>query len=218
MKKIKKVLAFALLLTSMACFTAFAGTGERVPTDNVALGVVYGEPKQEVKAGINPAGIFPAIETFQVKRVRLYPAYETPEAPGKVYYNKNVYVINTISGNDWGQNNMLYVSPATTEKLRHSFDEDGHVVSLWYMEMECYAANYKTPSMYEFVSLDGSKRVTEAAYNGTKTFKLLFPVQDTTEQYSNGYKGSFSYYSSGSLMKLTAGGYVYLNSNNSSAK
>lgn len=85
--------------------------------------------------------------------------------------------------------------------------------------MECYVANYKRPSQFEFKSLDGSETVSALAYNGTRTFPLSFPVQDTTERYGNGYKGTFSYYATnGNYVSLMAGGYVYLNSTISGAQ
>jgi len=59
------------------------------------------------------------------------------------------------------------------------------------------------------------KALSVGAYNGSNTFDLYFPVQDTTEQYGNGYDGTFSYYSdTGKYVSLMAGGYVYLNATN----
>ena len=50
----------------------------------------------------------------------------------------------------------------------------------------------------------------------TRTFDLVFPVQNTTQKYGNGYKGTFTYTSvTGNVVSLEAGGYVYLNSSSS---
>lgn len=58
------------------------------------------------------------------------------------------------------------------------------------------------------------------AYSGmTRTFDLVFPVQNTTQKYGNGYKGTFTYTSvTGNVVSLEAGGYVYLNSSSSDAQ
>lgn len=214
-----KLLVLTMLLTSVFCCTAFASTREQEvsSTENVANDVVYDKP--DISGDINPAIVIPAIETFQVKSVRVYPEYTKPEEPGKIYYNKNIYAVHTIPGNNWGQNNFLEVSPETTERLLHSFDDKGYEVVKWRMEMDCYVANYKRPSRFEFKSLDGSQTISTSAYNGTRTFNLIFPVQDTTKQYGNGYDGTFSYYSTnGNYVSIMAGGYVYLNSTSSNAK
>ena len=48
---------------------------------------------------------------------------------------------------------------------------------------------------------------------------LVFPVQNTTQKYGNGYKGTFTYTSvTGNVVSLEAGGYVYLNSSSSDAQ
>ena len=218
MKRIK-LLVLTMLLTSAFCCTAFASTREQEvsSTGNVANDVVYEKP--DTSEDINPAIVIPAIETFQVKSVRVYPMYTTPEQPDKVDYDENIYVAHTIPANKWGQTNLLEVSPETTEKLLHSFDNNGYEVVRWRMEMDCYVANYKRPSRFEFKSLDGSQTISAGAYNGTRTFSLDFPVQDTTKQYGNGYEGTFSYYSTnGNYVSVMAGGYVYLNSTSSNAK
>ena len=50
-------------------------------------------------------------------------------------------------------------------------------------------------------------------------FDLVFPVQNTTQKYGNGYKGTFTYTSvTGNVVSLEAGGYVYLNSSSSDAQ
>lgn len=218
MMKKTKLLALTMLLTFVFCCTAFANTGkqeESLLTEHVARGVVYDEP--EIEEHISPAAVTPSI--FQVKNVRVYPAYVEPENPQKYQYDKNIYVENTIPGNNWGQTNFLRVSPQTTQRLLHSFDDIGYEVSFWRMEMDCRVANYQRPARFEFTSLDGSEKESGIAYNGTRTFYLYFPVQDTTEQYGNGYKGTFSYYTTtGSLASLMAGGYVYLNSPDANAK
>lgn len=47
----------------------------------------------------------------------------------------------------------------------------------------------------------------------------IFPVQNTTQKYGNGYKGTFTYTSvTGNVVSLEAGGYVYLNSSSSDAQ
>ena len=52
-----------------------------------------------------------------------------------------------------------------------------------------------------------------------RTFDLVFPVQNTTPKYGNGYKGTFTYTSvTGNVVSLEAGGYVYLNSSSSDAQ
>lgn len=216
MAKKLKLFVLTALLASLFCCTAFAGTSIQkgsLLTGNVATGVVYDEP--EIDQTANPANTVGAAQIFQVKSVRVYPVYVKPEAPETFIYDKQIYAEHTISGTNWGQNNFLRLSPAGTQRLLHSFDDIGYEVSYWRMEMDCYVANFKRPSWFNFKSLDGSKTISKRAYNGSKTFDLTFPVQDTTEQYGNGYDGTFSYYSdTGQYVSLMAGGYVYLNSTN----
>ncbi len=216
MVKKLKFLVFTTLLASLFCCTAFAGTSIQkgsLLTGNVATGVVYDEP--EIDQTANPANSVGAAQVFQVKSVRVYPVYVKPEAPETYLYNKNIYAERTIPGTNWGQNNFLRLSPAGTQRLLHSYDDIGYEVSYWKMEMDCYVANFKRPARFQFKSLDGSKTISEGAYNGSKKFELVFPVQDTTEQYGNGYDGTFSYYSdTGKYVSLMAGGYVYLNATN----
>ena len=59
--------------------------------------------------------------------------------------------------------------------------------------MDCYNT-YKHPLRYQFKSLDGGVTASGGAYSGmTRTFDLVFPVQNTTQKYGNGYKGTFTY-------------------------
>ncbi len=224
-KKMIKTFGLALLLASTIFCTAFASTGEQsvpVSTGNVVNDVVYGENEKEVKISTDSVDIaslvIPQVPTFQVKEVRVYPVYINPE-DSTYYYNESIYAVNTISGNDWGQVNVLRISPETTEELLNSFDAIGYEVVRWRMEMDCYVANYERPSRFEFVSEDGSETISAGAYNGTRTFVLRFPVQDTTNKYGNGYEGTFSYYATnGNYVSLMAGGLVYLNDTSNGAK
>lgn len=216
MAKKLKLFVLATLLASLFCCTAFAGTSIQkgsLLTGNVAAGVVYDEP--EIDQTANPANTVGAAQVFQVKSVRVYPVYVKPEAPQDFCYDENIYAQRTIPGTNWGQNNFLRLSPAGTQRLLHSFDDIGYEVSYWKMEMDCYVANFKRPSWFNFKSLDGSETISQKAYNGSKRFDLYFPALDTTEQYGNGYDGTFSYYSdTGKYVSLMAGGYVYLNATN----
>ena len=79
---------------------------------------------------------------------------------------------------------------------------------------------YDNPRNLENKSLDGGVTASGGAYSGmTRTFDLVFPVQNTTQKYGNGYKGTFTYTSvTGNVVSLEAGGYVYLNSSSSDAQ
>lgn len=64
-----------------------------------------------------------------------------------------------------------------------------------------------------------SEKKIPATSGMTRTFDLVFPVQNTTPKYGNGYKGTFTYTSvTGNVVSLEAGGYVYLNSSSSDAQ
>lgn len=217
MMKTIKLLFLSMVLTLAFGCTAFASEKKISTTDNVADGAVYDNPKTSENIDINNLSFLPQIEKFQVKSVRVYPVYQKP-GDTQDYYNKEIYVSNTIPGNEWGQNNFLEVSPNTTERLLHSFDDQGYTVVKWRMEMDCYNS-FKHPLKYNVESLDGSEKISAGAYNGTRTFNLIFPVQDTTAKYGNGYKGTFSYTSvTGNTVSLSAGGYVYLDSTSAGAK
>lgn len=80
--------------------------------------------------------------------------------------------------------------------------------------------NFTNDVVYDNKSLDGGVTASGGAYSGmTRTFDLVFPVQNTTQKYGNGYKGTFTYTSvTGNVVSLEAGGYVYLNSSSSDAQ
>ena len=217
--KTVKLLFFSVVFTLTFCFAAFASEKKIPATENFTNDVVYDNPRNLENADANNlAAFFPQIEKFQVKSVRVYPVYQKP-GDTEDYYDSNIYVKHNISGNDWGQNNFLEVSPETTERLLHIFDEQGYQVVKWIMEMDCYNT-YKHPLRYQFKSLDGGVTASGGAYSGmTRTFDLVFPVQNTTQKYGNGYKGTFTYTSvTGNVVSLEAGGYVYLNSSSSDAQ
>ncbi len=114
-----KLLFFSVVFTLAFCFAAFASEKKIPATENFTNDVVYDNPRNLENADANNlAAFFPQIEKFQVKSVRVYPVYQKP-GDTEDYYDSNIYVKHNISGNDWGQNNFLEVSPETTERLLH---------------------------------------------------------------------------------------------------
>lgn len=109
--KTVKILFFSVVFTLTFCFAAFASEKKIPATENFTNDVVYDNPRNLENADANNLAAFlPQIEKFQVKSVRVYPVYQKP-GDTEDYYDSNIYVKHNISGNDWGQNNFLEVSP-----------------------------------------------------------------------------------------------------------
>lgn len=85
-----------------------------------------------------------------------------------------------------------------------------------------FASEKKIPATENFtndVVYDNPRNLENADANNLAAFDLVFPVQNTTQKYGNGYKGTFTYTSvTGNVVSLEAGGYVYLNSSSSDAQ
>lgn len=200
--KFFRFLSMCLMLCMFCGFTSLAAEPQKVQSKSQME-----ENSQRV--------VFPVVEVFQIKNVRVYPMFFNSET-NKYDYDKTIYVQNTLNSSDWGQVNTLNVSPQTTQRLLNAIE--GHEVTRWRMEMDCYLKNYKDPYRYEFKPCSGGTTIGGMAYNGTRTFELEFSVQNTAATYYDGLKGTFSYYSQNGMVSLSAAGYVYLNSNASGAK
>lgn len=88
-----------------------------------------------------------------------------------------------------------------------------------------FASEKKIPATENFtndVVYDNPRNLENADANNLAAFLPQiekFPVQNTTQKYGNGYKGTFTYTSvTGNVVSLEAGGYVYLNSSSSDAQ
>lgn len=182
-------------------------TGVGAISSGAAIGNYAGEEFEKPATDLRAA-----LELFQVKEVRAMPAYLNPE-DNMLYYNTFVYVRQPLDDFTWGQTNYVSVPTENTEKLIEAFKNvTGYEANYWYFEMDCYVQNYSRPHQFVFDVIEGGGHITEPAKNGTTRFTLIFPRQYTTEPYTNGFRGTFSYYSStGKLVELMAAGAVTFN-------
>lgn len=112
-------------------------------------------------------------------------------------------------------NDVVYDNPRNLENA------DANNLAAFLPQIEKFQVkSVRVYPVYQFKSLDGGVTASGGAYSGmTRTFDLVFPVQNTTQKYGNGYKGTFTYTSvTGNVVSLEAGGYVYLNSSSSDAQ
>ena len=191
------VVVLSVICMMSMCFADAHATEQAADTTDCASAKAYSNPR------------------FTVEEVRAYPAYYNA-SDGQYHYYQDIYQSTTKNITlVW-----LELTPETTQALLNSFNSRGIAATHWFVTIQWVASNFSKPLRYEYnaISNESGPKTIEAAYNGRKTLKYMFPVQNTTASYHDGLFGAFYYRTQYAETSTVFSGVLELNSSSSSDK